>query len=86
MTARTIRNRAKRDDYLAAMQDMFAQTDTRWAPWTVIDGNDKKAARIAALRHVADMLEGSVSMEPPPPDPAVIEAARLAFGGKAAKD
>ena len=21
----------------------------RWAPWTVIDGNDKKAARIAAL-------------------------------------
>jgi len=32
------------------------------------------------------VLEGAVSMEPPPPDPAVIEAARLAFGGKAAKD
>jgi hypothetical protein len=68
------------------MHDMFARTDTKWAPWKVIDGNDKKSARIAVLRHVAEVLESSVSMEPPPADPAVIEAARLAFGGKAAKD
>ena len=80
------RNRAKRAAYLEAMHDMFAKTDTKWAPWKVIDGNDKESARIAVLRHVADVLEGAVSMEPPPPDPAVIEAARLAFGGKAAKD
>jgi polyphosphate kinase 2 (PPK2 family) len=80
------RNRAKRAEYLEAIADMFTHTDTRWAPWKVIDGNDKEAARIAVLRHVADVLESAVSMEPPPADPAAIEAARLAFGDKAAKD
>lgn len=65
------RNRAKRDDYLKAMHDMFKQTDTRWAPWTVIDGNDKKAARIAALTTIADQLEAKVPMAPPPVDPAL---------------
>ena len=57
VTAEDFRNRARRDDYLAAIKDMFERTDTRWAPWTVIDGNDKKAARIAALTAVADALE-----------------------------
>src|SRR3546814_16442240 len=36
------RNRARREDYLAAMDDMFRLTSTRWAPWLVVDGNDKK--------------------------------------------
>jgi hypothetical protein len=58
--AEDFRNRARRDDYLAAIKDMFdRRTDTRWAPWTVIDGNDKKAARIAALTAVADALAGA---------------------------
>src|SRR5690606_5459791 len=33
--AEDFRNRARRADYLAAMADMFARTDTHWAPWTV---------------------------------------------------
>jgi len=64
-----IRNRAKRDDYLKALGDMFAQTDTHWAPWTAIDGNDKKAARIAALARVADALAGALPKDPPRPGP-----------------
>ena len=48
---------------------MFAQTDTRWAPWTVIDGNDKKAARIAALTRVADALAAALPEDPPRPIP-----------------
>ncbi len=74
------RNRAKRKEYLAAMHDMFAQTDTRWAPWKVIDGNNKKAARIAALTHIADTLEAAVPMTPPDLDPATVKLARKAFG------
>ncbi|HMO75797.1 MAG TPA: polyphosphate kinase [Sphingopyxis sp.] len=74
------RNRAKRKEYLAAIDEMFAQTDTRWAPWKVIDGNNKKAARIAALTHVADTLEAAVPMTPPEIDPAVVELAQKAFG------
>ncbi|MBW8297879.1 polyphosphate kinase [Sphingopyxis sp.] len=76
------RNRAKRKDYLAAMDEMFAQTNTRWAPWKVIDGNNKKAARIAALTHIADALEAIVPMTPPDLDPAVVKLAAKAFGYK----
>jgi polyphosphate kinase len=44
------------DDYTAAKEAMFAATDTEWAPWTVIRSNDKKRARLAALRHVLNLL------------------------------
>jgi polyphosphate kinase 2 (PPK2 family) len=40
------------DDYTAAKEAMFAVTDTEYAPWTVIKSNDKKRARLEALRHV----------------------------------
>ena len=73
-------NRSLRAEYATAMHDMFAHTDTRWAPWIVLDGNDKKAARIAALSHIADRLEAAVDMTPPPLDPAVEKAARKALG------
>ncbi len=76
------RNRAKRDDYLKAYADMFERTDTRWAPWTVIDGNNKKAARIAVLTAVADQLEKNVDMKPLPADPELVTLAEAALGGK----
>lgn len=74
------RNRSKRADYLDAIDDMFKRTDSDDAPWKAFDANDKKAARIAALNYIADRLEAQVKMEPPPPDPAVVELARQAFG------
>lgn len=74
------RNRARRTDYLAAMADMFARTDTGGSPWIAIDGNGKKAARIAALTAIADRLESAVSMDPPPLDPEVERVARDALG------
>lgn len=74
------RNRAKREDYLAAMHDMFARTDTGGAPWTVINGNDKKAARIHALTEVAGQLAAAVDMTPPPLDPELERVARAALG------
>ncbi len=74
------RNRARRDDYLAAYADMFERTDTRWAPWTVIDGNDKKSARVAVLTAVADALEKNVTMTPPAADPELLALAEAALG------
>ena len=76
------RNRSKRKDYLAAIEEMFAQTNTRWAPWKVIDGNHKKTARIAALTHIVETLEAVVPMTPPDRDPAVVKLAAKAFGYK----
>jgi polyphosphate kinase 2 (PPK2 family) len=69
------RNRARRNDYLKAYSDMFDHTDTRWAPWHVVDGNNKKQARLNALRYIADRLETAVSMIPLPADPKLIELA-----------
>ncbi len=47
----------KWDDYTAAKEDMFAWTDTEIAPWTVVKSNDKKRARINAMRHVLGKFE-----------------------------
>ena len=74
------RNRARRDEYLKAYADMFDRTDTRWAPWTVVDGNNKKAARIAVLTAVADSLEKQVDMKPVAVDPEVLALAEAVFG------
>lgn len=73
-------NRSRRPDYLDAMHDMFAHTDTGLAPWTVIDGDNKKAARIAALSLIADRLEASVPMTPLPLDPELAALAHKALG------
>ena len=80
LTREDLRNRAKRGEYLDAISAMFAGTDTRWAPWTVIDGNDKKAARIAALTHIADALDSAVPDALPDVDPKLAKLARKAFG------
>jgi polyphosphate kinase 2 (PPK2 family) len=46
-------------------QDLFAHTNTRWAPWTVIDANDETAGCIAALTAIADQMEKVMPAEPP---------------------
>lgn len=80
VTAEDFRNRARRDDYLEAAHDMLERTNTRWGPWTIVDGNNKKAARIAALTAVAEALEAACPSRPPEPDPEVEKLARAAFG------
>lgn len=80
VTADDFRNRAKRDAYLAAYAEMFAQTNTRWAPWTVIDGNNQKAARIAVLRHILNELKSHVPQEFPVVTDEIAELAKAAFG------
>ncbi len=38
------------EDYTAAKEEMFRRTDKKHAPWTIIRSNDKKRARINAMR------------------------------------
>jgi AMP-polyphosphate phosphotransferase len=80
VTAEDFRNRAKRTDYLDAMDDMFKHTDTRWAPWQVIDGNNQKAARIAVLEYVVKELEACIPADFPEADAAIVKLAGEAFG------
>ena len=80
VTAEDFRNRDKREAYLAAMADMFARTDTRWAPWTVIDGNNQKSARIAVPEHMVKELEASVPQQFPEADAEIVKMARDVLG------
>ena len=50
---------------------MFKATNTRWAPWQVIDANDEAAGQIAALNAIADLLEKKLPAEPPVCDTVV---------------
>lgn len=45
------------DDYTAAKEEMFRRTDTDIAPWTTIKSNDKKRARINAMRFFLNQFD-----------------------------
>ncbi|NAZ81331.1 polyphosphate kinase 2 [Kineococcus sp. R8] len=66
------------DDYTAAKEAMFASTDTPYAPWTVIKTNDKKRARLEAMRVVLDRFDydGKDASVVGRPDPQLVVHAR----------
>ena len=47
-------------DYSRAKDEMFAITDTKQAPWFVVNAEDKKCARLNVIRHLLsdDSLQG----------------------------
>ncbi|MEM9318984.1 MAG: polyphosphate kinase 2 [Pseudomonadota bacterium] len=47
----------KWDDYTQAKEAMFFYTDTADAPWTIIKSNDKKRARLNAMRHFLSTVD-----------------------------
>jgi polyphosphate kinase len=42
------------DDYTKARDEMFAASDTAWAPWYVARSEDKKRVRLNVIRHLLD--------------------------------
>ena len=64
----------KWDAYTEAKEAMFRYTDTAEAPWTVVKSNDKKRARLNAMRHVLARFdyEGKDDEVVGEPDRAVI--------------
>jgi polyphosphate kinase 2 (PPK2 family) len=63
------RNRERRTDYEAAVEDMLARTDVDEAPWTVVAAEDKRYARVAVLRQVCTAIEEGLKAagQPVPP-------------------
>ena len=51
------RNREKWDEYEAAVDDMVARTNTPAAPWTLVEGNDKRFARLKVIKTLCQRLE-----------------------------
>jgi len=44
------------DDYTKARDEMFAATDSEWAPWFVARSEDKKRVRLNVIRHLLDQV------------------------------
>ena len=53
------RNREKWDDYRAAVGDMVDRTSTEVSPWTLVEANDKRWARVKVLRTINRALEAA---------------------------
>jgi polyphosphate kinase 2 (PPK2 family) len=70
LTEEDWRNRKKRKQYTAAVEDMLDRTDTAWAPWYLIEGDQKKFARVKVVETVNAALEAGMrahGIDPPPP-------------------
>ncbi|MFC0359317.1 MULTISPECIES: polyphosphate kinase 2 [Kytococcus] len=72
----------KWDSYTAAKEDMFARTDTDWAPWITIKSNDKKRGRINAMRYFLSQFEyeGKDHDIVGEPDPQIVRRAKDTIG------
>ena len=63
------RNRDKRPEYEAAVEEMLERTDTPAAPWTVVAGDDKRSARVEVVRTVCTAIEKALRARGIDPDP-----------------
>ena len=57
------RNRKKWDQYEEAVNEMLLRTSTEYAPWVVVEGNNKYYARIKVLQTVAEAIEKRIKEE-----------------------
>jgi hypothetical protein len=69
-------------EYSAARDDMLVATDSAAAPWTIVNSNEKRRARLEAIRHVLRSFEyehrdDAVAHAP---DPRVVRPASEVLG------
>lgn len=72
----------KWEDYTEAKEQMFLRTDSDWAPWMTIKSNDKKRARINAMRYFLNQFDydGKDTDVIFAPDPNIVRRGRDAVG------
>lgn len=51
-----IESRSKWEDYSLAKDEMFAFTDTKTSPWWVVNGENKRSARLNCISHLLSMI------------------------------
>lgn len=57
------RNRERWEDYELAVNDMVERTSTRRAPWTLVEGNDKRFARLKVLSTITERLAAGLEQQ-----------------------
>ena len=72
----------KWEAYSAAKEAMFARTDTKHAPWITIRSNDKKRARLNAMRAYLNQFEyaGKDTSVVYEPDPLIVRRGKKSEG------
>ncbi len=65
------------DDFTRYKEQMFSRTHTGYAPWIIVNSNDKLSARLEAIRYVLSTIpyepKGKNSKVLLSPDPAVVK-------------
>jgi AMP-polyphosphate phosphotransferase len=61
LTEEDWRNREKRKDYEGAVEDMLARTDHAGAPWTVVEADSKRYARVKVVETACRAIEKGMS-------------------------
>lgn len=57
------RNREKYPQYCLAINDMLKMTSTDFAPWTLVESDDKKYARIKVIKTVNATIEKRLAQD-----------------------
>lgn len=65
LTAIDVERAHRHAAYRPVLMNIFDQTNTRWAPWKLIDAANREAAQIAALGHIAEVIEKAIPQQPP---------------------
>ena len=70
------------EDYTRAKEATFLRTDTDHAPWITVKSNDKKRARLNAMRHFLSQIDydGKDPDVACAPDPLIVQRARHTSG------
>ncbi len=79
LTAEDWRNREKRRQYEAAVEEMLARTDHAAAPWVLVEAEDKRWARVKVAESVVAAIEAGMAAQklvvPPVPPSAAAAGA-----------
>jgi len=60
LTSEDWRNRGKREAYVAAIEQMLEATDHAEAPWTLVEAENKRWARVKVVETVVAAIEGGL--------------------------
>ncbi len=63
ITEEDYRNRERWDDYETSVNDMVTRTSTEYAPWHLVESNDKRFARVKVLKTYCEALEKRLDNE-----------------------
>lgn len=55
------RNREKWDQYKEAVDEILYRTSTSYAPWTIVESNDKNYSRVKTMKTMIDAIEKNFS-------------------------